>query len=124
MKLKELSFALISTLAIAATSAGCEAGMTDSDEAPPYIAEQYENVEDLESRIGYELIVPDGQPGTDVIEADGEIAGHPGSICECKTRKCREAWVEESLGCGYCLDVVCEDGSQTGACVICPEDRN
>jgi hypothetical protein len=44
------------------------------------------------------------------------------SACICTDNACASEALEETLGCGTCVTVVCDDGRRVGGCVPCPDE--
>lgn len=70
---------------------------------------------------GVEQVGVHGELTTVVELGDGTIDEVPGSLCACDSAECREQWVTDNYGCGFCIDTTCADGSFAGACVACDD---
>ena len=96
------------------TAAGVLAGCVDSAEpveigtAPPLVLHQEEDPS------GHPVLVSDDR-SIEPIELSR-------SACVCTDNACASDALEETLGCGTCVTVVCDDGRRVGGCVPCPDE--
>ena len=115
------TFSLLLLLSLAATSA-CTGDHIGEREFSGPMAETADELS-IDLRIAYEFTDVDEQVFTDIYDSEDGPETVEGSICECSTEECREQYVRDTMGCNLCLDVVCEDGSFSGACVLCDDQH-
>lgn len=60
-----------------------------------------------------------GSPGFEDV-LDGEVIDNP-TACDCSDDACVIGWIEETMGCGVCVQVSCGDDEAIGGCLPCPQ---
>lgn len=50
---------------------------------------------------------------------DGTVTDNP-TACDCSDDSCTIAWIEENMGCGVCVHLLCGAGQYRAGCVPCP----
>jgi len=70
---------------------------------------------------GHDLVDVAPPANLDYIELlASDLGGQQDGICACDSDACVKEYILQNLGCGICVDAVC-DGHFTGGCYSCPE---
>lgn len=73
--------------------------------APPLVIEEVEHGD---------------RPATMIVDRDSDAPVEiESSACACETADCVHNWIQEEVGCGVCVDMVCADGRRIGGCLPC-----
>ena len=60
-----------------------------------------------------------GCPAEMVVTDAGPDAETLSPACECETQECVDDFIREEFGCGLCIHILCEEGRQASACLLC-----